>query len=215
MNALIPPMDRPLVLIVDDDDEVRLALEELMFSVGLEAMGFASTRGFLASAPPDRVGCLILDVRLPGLSGLDLQRQLVQRGAARPIIFLTAYADIPMTVEAMKAGAVDFLVKPVCEQTLLDSVSQAIALDRRRRAEAARAQSLADRYAALTPREREVFHRVAAGRLGKQIAFELGISEATVKLHRRNLLRKLACEGGASLARLWTELPADLQAPAS
>jgi FixJ family two-component response regulator len=201
----------PLVIIVDDDHEVRGALCELMLSVGLETLAFASTRELLAAGLPDRSGCLILDVRLPGVSGLEVQSALIERGDHRPIIFLTAYGDIPMSVQAMKAGAVDFLTKPVREQALLDAVWLAVARDQARRA---RLELLRDRinlYTALTLRERQVLKGVAHGRLNKTIAHELGLSEITVKLHRRNLTRKLGATSASDLVREWETLPPDVR----
>jgi len=191
--------DEPLVVVVDDDPFIREALTELLRSVGFEAQGFASTRELLAAALPDRPGCMVLDVRLPGMSGLDLQAQLTAAGNDLPIIFMTGHGDIPMSVRAMKAGAVDFLTKPFRDQDMLDAVAGAIErhrADRRSRAESERAAAL---VATLTLREREVFDRVTAGLLNKQIAFELGISEITVKLHRGSMMRKM---GASSLANL-------------
>ena len=149
---------------------------------------------------------------MPGSSGLDLQRHLTSSGNPKPIIFLTAHGDIPMTVQAMKAGAVDFLTKPVRDQTLLDAVNAAIALDAARRAEAARIKGYVERMQTLTPREREIMHEVAQGRLNKQIAFDLGISEVTVKLHRGNLMRKMEVASIGELIRAWEALPVRMRA---
>ena len=201
----------PHVLIVDDDEEVRAALQELMLSVGLDATCFASTRELLDADLPRRPGCLILDVRMPGSSGLDLQNALTAKGDAPPIIFLTGHGDIPMSVTAMKAGAVDFLTKPVRDQTLLDSVDAAIKRDIARRGEAQIVKANTERLATLTPREREVFREVARGRLNKQIAFDLGISEVTVKLHRGNVMRKMQATSVGELIRAWESLPADVR----
>ncbi|MDQ0512472.1 response regulator transcription factor [Ancylobacter amanitiformis] len=225
MNQLHPPLsrargvasapDRPLVLVVDDDGHMRDALTELLQSVDLESMAFGSTLELLSRGMPDRPGCLLLDVRMPGLSGLDFQRQLLNDGISKPIVFLTAFADIPMTVQAMKAGAVDFFTKPFRDQALLDAVGQAITLDRShrdRRDEVRLSQSL---LAQLTQRERQVFHHVVAGRLNKQIAFDLGISLITVKLHRGNMMRKLRSRSVGELIRLWEMLPADTKKLAS
>ena len=203
--------DVPLVLIVDDDEEVRFALRELLMSVGIDACSFGSTQELLRAELPDRPGCLILDVRLPGASGLDLQQHLAAKGNTRPIIFLTGHGDIAMTVQAMKAGAVDFLTKPVRDQTLLDAVGAAIDKDISQRAAARLAKQYVDRYAKLTPREREVLREVVKGRLNKQIAFELGISEVTVKLHRGNVSRKLQATSIGQLIRIWELLPADMR----
>jgi FixJ family two-component response regulator len=203
--------DAPLVLIVDDDEEVRFALRELLMSVGIDACSFGSTQELQRAELPDRPGCLILDVRLPGASGLDLQQHLAAKGNTRPIIFLTGHGDIAMTVQAMKAGAVDFLTKPVRDQTLLDAVGAAIDKDVSQRSAARLAKQYIDRYAKLTPREREVLREVVKGRLNKQIAFELGISEVTVKLHRGNVSRKLQATSIGQLIRIWELLPVDLR----
>ncbi|WP_089174525.1 response regulator transcription factor [Bosea sp. AS-1] len=197
----------PLVIIVDDDASVCEALSELMLSAGFEAVSFSSTQALLQTNVLENPGCLILDVRMPGSSGLDLQHHLTSRGNPKPIIFLTAHGDIPMTVQAMKAGAVDFLTKPVRDQTLLDAVGTAIALDAARRIEAARVKCYLERLRTLTPREREVLYEVARGRLNKQIAYDLGISEVTVKLHRGNLMRKMEVASIGELIRAWEALP--------
>jgi FixJ family two-component response regulator len=159
----------------------------------------------------DSPGCLILDVRMPGASGLDLQHHLAQSGKTKPIIFLTGHGDIPMTVQAMKAGAVDFLTKPVRDQTLLDAVIAGIATDAAQRAEARVVKRNVERLETLTPREREVLHEVARGRLNKQIAFDLGISEVTVKLHRGNVMRKMQATSIGELIRAWETLPAPMR----
>jgi FixJ family two-component response regulator len=204
-------VETPHVLIVDDDEEVRTALRELMLSVGLDATSFASTRELLDAKLPRRPGCIILDVRMPGSSGLDLQNELTAKGDAPPIVFLTGHGDIPMSVNAMKAGAVDFLTKPVRDQTLLDAVDAAIKRDIAHRSKALIVNKNAERLATLTPREREVFREVARGRLNKQIAFDLGISEVTVKLHRGNVMRKMQTASVGELIRAWESLPADLR----
>lgn len=203
--------DRPLVILVDDDDDFRQALHELMLSVGLEAIGFASTRDLLKAELPDRPGCFVCDVRMPGVSGLDLQNQLAESGDIKPIIFLTAHGDIPMSVQAMKAGAVDFLTKPVRDQTLLDAVTAAIQRDIAQRAEARLVKQHVERFAMLTPRERQVLRDVALGRLNKQIAFDLGISEVTVKLHRGNAMKKMRASSVGDLIRAWEALPVTLR----
>jgi FixJ family two-component response regulator len=203
--------DRPLVIIVDDDPSVQEALSELILSASLKPICFASTQELLDAGVLDSPGCLILDVRMPGSSGLDLQHHLAQSGFPKPIIFLTGHADIPMTVQAMKAGAVDFLTKPVRDQTLLDAVNAAIAIDTARRARAAVVERNVDRLNTLTPREREVLLEVARGRLNKQIAFDLGISEVTVKLHRGNAMRKMQAGSIGELIRMWENLPARMQ----
>ncbi|GEO15876.1 response regulator transcription factor [Microvirga aerophila] len=211
MNTPDVKAERPLVLIVDDDEEVRTALQELMESVGLDAVGFASPRELLDSELPDRPGCLVLDVRMPGASGLDLQQQLAAKGNLKPIIFLTGHGDIPMTVQAMKAGAIDFLTKPVRDQTLLDAVTLAIERDIAQMADARRARKHLDRFATLTLRERQVLREVTRGRLNKQIAFDLGIKEITVKLHRGNVMRKMQAASVGELIRAWETLPGDLR----
>ncbi|QRM33845.1 response regulator transcription factor [Microvirga sp. VF16] len=203
--------DRPLILIVDDDEEVRTALQELILSIGLDAVCFASPRELLESELPDRPGCLVLDVRMPGASGLDLQHQLAAKRNPKPIIFLTGHGDIPMTVQAMKAGAVDFLTKPVRDQTLLDAVTVAIERDVEQMAATRRAKQHFDLFVTLTQRERQVMREVARGRLNKQIAFDLGIKEITVKLHRGNVMRKMQAASVGELIRAWETLPTDLR----
>jgi FixJ family two-component response regulator len=204
-------IESPLVLIVDDDERIRTALQELLLSVGTESACFPSTRELLDSDVPDRPGCLILDVRMPGSSGLDFQNHLVKNGDAKPIIFLTGHGDISMTVRAMKAGAVDFLTKPVRDQSLLDAVAAGIARDIEQRASARIVKKHAERLATLTPRERQVLRHVAHGRMNKQIAFDLGISEITVKLHRSNVMRKMQAGSVGELIRAWEALPASLR----
>jgi FixJ family two-component response regulator len=203
--------DKPLVVIVDDDEAVREGLCELILSAGHRPSAFASTKDLLEADLLDRPGCLILDVRMPGSSGLDLQHHLAQSGNPKPIIFLTGHGDIPMTVQAMKAGAIDFLTKPVRDQTLLDAVTAAIAADAKRRTEAEVVERNVKRLETLTPREREVLHEVARGRLNKQIAYDLGISEVTVKLHRGNVMRKMQAASIGELIRTWETLPAPMR----
>ena len=203
--------ERPLVLIVDDDLDVRTALAELLESVGIDAETFGSTRDWLESDTVDRPGCLILDVRMPGSSGLDLQHHLARSGDPKPIIFLTGHGDIPMTVQAMKAGAIDFLTKPVRDQTLLDAVAAGIERDLAQRANAHAVRRHLDLLATLTPRERQVLAEVARGRLNKQIAFDLGISQITVKLHRSNVMRKMRASSVGELIRAWEAIPQDLR----
>jgi FixJ family two-component response regulator len=207
-----PKDEQPLVMIVDDDAAVREALHELILSAGMQPVCFGSTRELLDAGLLDRPGCLILDVRMPGASGLDLQLQLARRGNPKPIIFLTGHGDIPMTVQAMKSGAVDFLTKPVRDQTLLDAVTAAIARDVAQRATAGVVKRTVERLETLTPRERDVLAGVAQGRLNKQIAYDLGISEVTVKLHRGNVMRKMEAASVAELIRAWESLPANLRA---
>jgi FixJ family two-component response regulator len=203
--------ERPHVLIVDDDEAIRSAVSELMLSVGLEATCFASTREVLEADLHERPGCLVLDVRMPGLSCLDFQHHLASSGNVKPIIFLTAHGDIPMTVEAMKAGAVDFLTKPVRDQVLLDAVMIGIQRDIAQRAAMEIENRHVNRFASLTPRERQVLLEVARGRVNKQIAFDLGISEVTVKLHRGNAMRKMQVASIGALIRAWETLPRRLR----
>jgi FixJ family two-component response regulator len=203
--------EQPLVIIVDDDASVREALSELILSAGFQPISYASTRELLDAGVLDSPGCLILDVRMPGASGLDLQHHLAQTGNPKPIIFLTGHGDIPMTVQAMKAGAVDFLTKPVRDQTLLDAVTAAIERDMALRRVASVATKHADCLGTLTTRERQVFREVARGRLNKQIAFDLGISQVTVKLHRSNVMRKMQATSLGELIRAWEALPAGIR----
>jgi len=195
-----------MVFIVDDDDSVRKALTNLLRSVGLRIEGFGSAQEFLASERPDVPGCLVLDVRLPGLSGLELQRQLVEAKIQMPIIFITGHGDIQMSVEAMKAGAVEFLTKPFREQALLDAVQLALERDRPAHALRTALAQLRGRHQSLTPREREIMALVVRGLLNKQIAGELGTTEATVKVHRAKLMHKMQAESLADLIRMAARL---------
>nr|WP_255607316.1 response regulator transcription factor [Phyllobacterium sp. 2063] len=198
-------------MVVDDDEPLRLSICELLESVGIEASGFASTQALMDADVLDRPGCMILDVRMPGLSGLDFQSRLAASGISASIIFLTGYGDIPMTVQAMKAGAVEFLTKPVREQTLLDAVSKAIEIDKEKRAEQLASNTNIALYATLTPRERQVMDAVVRGSLSKQIAFDLNISEITVKLHRSSVMRKMKTPFVTHLVRAWQSIPADIR----
>jgi FixJ family two-component response regulator len=189
----------PMVFIVDDDVSLREALTNLFASVGLAARAFASAADFLRTAGYDGPSCLVLDVRLPGLSGLDLQAELAKADMLVPIIFVTGHGDIPMSVRAMKAGAVEFLTKPIHDQQLLDAVQRALEQDGARREEQKAVRDLRARFEALTVREQEVMAFVVAGQLNKQIAHTLGVSEITVKVHRANAMRKV---GAGSLAEL-------------
>lgn len=201
----------PLVIIVDDDTSVRKALSELILSAGFQPVSFASIRELLDADVLSSPGCLIVDVRMPGTSGLDLQDRLTQNGNPKPIIFLTGHGDIPMTVQAMKAGAVDFLTKPARDQALLDAVRTGIAMDATQRAGAVVVKRNVERFQTLTPRERQVLREVSRGRLNKQIAFDLGISEVTVKLHRCNAMHKMEVASIGELIRAWETLPAPMR----
>lgn len=191
----------PLVVVVDDDAAVRDALDSLLRSVGLQTRVLGAPSELLQAVLPDVPGCIVLDVRLPGISGLDLQGQLAAQGIHLPIVFMTGHGDIPMTVRAMKAGAVDFLAKPFRDQDMLDAVSAAIERDTRRRQDMAARGSLEARYATLTPREREVMAHVVAGLMNKQVAGALHLSEITVKIHRGNVMRKMGVRSLADLVR--------------
>jgi FixJ family two-component response regulator len=195
-----------VVFVVDDDAPLRESLKNLMRSVGLRVEAFASAQEFLRSPRPEVPSCLVLDVRLPGLSGLDLQRQMAEGDRDMPIIFITGHGDIPMTVQAMKAGAVEFLTKPFRDQELLDAIQQALERDRRARLQRARNEALCRRYRVLTPREREVMALVVAGLLNKQIAGELGTSEASVKVHRQHVMEKMGAGSLAALVRMADQL---------
>jgi RNA polymerase sigma factor (sigma-70 family) len=195
-----------LVFVVDDDASLRASLQDLLESVGLQVVACASAQEFLRRPRPEGPSCLVLDVRLPGLSGLELQRQLAAGDRDMPIIFITGHGDIPMSVQAMKAGAVEFLPKPFRDQDLLDAIHQALARDRQARQQRAQREALRRRFDTLTPRQREVMARMVAGRLNKQIAGELGTSEATVKTHRQQVMAKMRAESLADLIRIADQL---------
>ena len=198
--------EQPVVFVIDDDASVRNALEDLLSSVGLAAESFGSTLEFLQSKRRDAPGCVILDVRLPGPSGLEFQRTLTESGVRLPIIFISGHGDIPMSVRALKSGAIEFLTKPLNEQALLDAVWAGIERDRTRRLEAKTVAELQERFNSLTPRERAVFTLVVAGRLNKQIAGELALSENTVKVHRSQITRKLQARSLVDLVRIADKL---------
>jgi FixJ family two-component response regulator len=205
---MIVPSDdaKPTVVVIDDDPEVREALQGLLRTVGLRAELFASVTDFLNSSRPDLPGCLVLDVRLPGRSGLEFQNDLAKAQVRLPIIFVTGYGDIPMSVRAMKAGAVEFLTKPIRPQELLDAIQRAIEQDRARRDREQVIGDLRARLETLTRREREVMALAVAGRLNKQIAAEIGLSEATVKLHRGQVMRKMGARSVVDLVRMGDRL---------
>jgi len=190
------------VFVIDDDEAVRLAIKNVLESVGLRAEAFASPREFLKSERADAPGCLVLDVRLPGASGLDFQNELAAAKVEIPIIFITGHGDIPMSVQAMKAGAVDFLTKPFRDQDLLDAVQRAMKRDRLRRALQTEVMEARKRFNTLTPREREVMELVNAGLLNKQIASQLGTSETTAKIHRGQVMRKMQVQSVPDLVRM-------------
>jgi len=206
MDAKVTQDSQACVVVIDDDSEFRESLGRLLRSVGLHPQLFASTADFQQSDPPGGPACLVLDVRLPGQSGLDFQRDLAAGNVKLPIVFITGYGDIPMTVQAMKGGAIEFLTKPFRDQELLDAVNVGLARDRARREEEEALSALRARVKALTPREHAILIQVAKGRLNKQIAGDMGITETTVKVHRTNMMRKIGAASVAELCRMVDKL---------
>ena len=203
------------VLVIDDDPDLRASIGRLLRSLDLETRLFASVSEFLKSDPPEGPACLVLDVRLPGQSGLDFQRELAGTNAQLPIIFITGHGDIPMSVQAMKGGAIEFLTKPFRDQELLDAIQLGLARDRARQEKERALAALRQRFGSLSPREREIMILVARGRLSKQIADEIGIAEATVKVHRSRAMRKMDARSLPELGRMVDKLELALDKPPS
>jgi FixJ family two-component response regulator len=200
------PDAKSTVLVIDDDPDLRASVGRLLRSLGLDAQLFASISDYLKSDPPDGPTCLVLDVRLPGQSGLDLQRELAAANRELPIIFITGHGDIPMSVQAMKGGAIEFLTKPFRDQELLDAIQLGLSRDRARREIQKALAALRERFESLSPREREIMVQVAHGRLSKQIAGDIGIAEATVKVHRSRLMHKMKARSLPELSRMADKL---------
>ena len=207
------PDANPNVLLIDDDPEFRDSVARLLRSVGLQAQQFSSVADFLNADIPDGPTCLVLDIRMPGRSGLELQRDLAAAHRPVPIIFITAHADIPMTVQAMKGGAIEFLTKPFRDQELLDAVEAGLARDRARRESDRALAALRERFETLSSREREIMVQVTAGRLNKQIAYDIGITESTVKVHRTKLMRKIQARSLPELSRMADRLDLATEQP--
>jgi FixJ family two-component response regulator len=201
-RPMVTDADVPAVHVVDDDAGLRTALDSLFRSMGYPTRLYGSAAEFMASGAAGAAGCLVLDIRLPGTSGLDFQQQLADAGVTMPVILMTGHGDIPMTVRGMKAGAVDFLPKPFREQDMLDAVAAALARDAAARAERSQSDDLRQRFDSLSARERDVMGRVATGKMNKQIAFDLGLSEITVKIHRGNAMRKMGAKTLADFVRM-------------
>ena len=200
------PDTNATVLVIDDDPDLRASVGRLLRSLGLDVQLFPSISDFLKSNPPDGPNCLVLDVRLPGQSGLDLQRELAAADRETPIIFITGHGDIPMSVQAMKGGAIEFLTKPFRDQELLDAIQLGLSRDRARRESQKALSALRERFQSLSPREREIMAQVAHGRLSKQIAGDIGIAEATVKVHRSRLMHKMKARSLPELSRMADKL---------
>ena len=194
--------DTPIVMIIDDDTSMRSSLQRLLLASGIDNITFSSAQEFLSASLPDRPCCLLLDIRMPGMDGMELQSELVKIGRDLPIVFITGHGDVPMSVQAMRAGAVNFLQKPFELRILLDAINESFEKDRKQRLASTQLKKLQERASQLTPREREIFAFVVSGALNKQIAYELGIQEGTVKVHRRQVMEKMASRSLAGLVKM-------------